>query len=427
MAPRVPVGEVIAVGDEIVQGWATDTNSGEIARALAGAGVRVVRTTAVGDEREAIAQCMRETGARAEVVIVTGGLGPTDDDLTREGAADALGVELESVPALWDAIVERLRRRGRAVPESNRRQAARPRGAESIANALGTAPGFSFRLGSARFFALPGVPHEMRAMLAEHVVPEISRAYRDAAPFVRRTVVCFGAPEAVVGEAIAPWMGRRSDPLVGITVSRGVHTISVLAQDDGVSPRSGAERAEAAAAAIAAKLGDLVVSRDGAPLEAVVGEMLRERGLTIALAESCTGGLATALLTAVPGISAVLRESFVVYANEAKQARLGVSEELLRTHGAVSRECAVALARGARAAAGAGVAVSITGIAGPEGGTPEKPVGLVWIALDGPFGTRVQRRDWAGLERNLLREITARDALDLVRLALLGKEPGERV
>jgi competence/damage-inducible protein CinA-like protein len=413
MASPAIRAEVLAIGDEIVQGWTVDTNSGEIARELLAAGVRVERFTAVADERGAIARAIREAGDRAEIVVMTGGLGPTEDDLTFEACAEALGVELEFVPELWERITARLAARRRPIPESNRRQAHRPRGAESIPNPNGTAPGVTFRLGSARFFALPGVPREMRAMFAEFVLPRIAAEGGGAGAYARKLVKCFGAPEAAVGEAIAPWMGREADPLVGITVSRAVHTISILSRD----AAKGIEVADA----IAAKLGDLVYSRENDALEETLGKELIARGVTVALAESCTGGLATALLTNVPGISAVLRESFVTYSNDAKRARLAVPSEVLEKHGAVSVECAEAMARGACAAAGARLGISITGIAGPDGGTPEKPVGLVFvgIALDG--AVRVHRRNFAGLERNFLREVTSREALNLARLAVLGR------
>jgi nicotinamide-nucleotide amidase len=410
MARAPIVGEVFAIGDEILQGWTTDTNSGEIARELMTVGVRVARFTGVVDERGAIAAALREAGSRAGIVVMTGGLGPTDDDLTCAASADALGVELEFVAELWETITARLTARRRPIPESNRRQAFRPRGSETIPNKNGTAPGFTFRLGGARFFALPGVPREMRAMLAEFVLPRIA-AEHPGGGAVRRVLKCFGAPEAAVGEAIAPWMGRDADPLVGITVSRAVHTISILSHD--------AAKVNDVQEAIAVRLGDLVYSRENEALEESLGKLLIARGVPVCVAESCTGGLATALLTNVPGISAVLRESFVTYANDAKISRLGVPKNILDAHGAVSAECAEAMARGACAAGGARLGISITGIAGPDGGSETKPVGLVFIgiALDG--AVRVHQRNYSGLERNFFREVVSREALNLARLALL--------
>lgn len=402
--------EILAIGDEIVQGWKVDTNSSEIARALLTRGAAVERVTAVGDRREAIAAAFRGAASRARIVVATGGLGPTDDDVTREGAADALGVALEFIPELWDAITARLRARGRPIPESNRRQAERPAGARSIPNANGTAPGFAFDLAGARVYALPGVPAEMRAMLEGTVLAEVAPT-AGAAPLGRAVVKAFGASEAQVGELIQPFMARGADPLVGITVSRGMHTISVVSADP--------VRVEGAAARIRAVLGDLVYSDRDETLEEAVARALLERGSTIALAESCTGGLLTALLTGVPGISAVLREGFVTYANEAKTARLGVPADLLRSQGAVSAACAAAMAEGARRAAATDFALSTTGIAGPSGGSPEKPVGLVWIGLASKEGVQTYQANFAGLERNLLRELAAREALNRLRLAFL--------
>ncbi|MBI3818912.1 MAG: CinA family nicotinamide mononucleotide deamidase-related protein [Planctomycetes bacterium] len=403
--------EVLAIGDELAQGWNVDTNSAEIARELLAIGARVRRFTVITDERPAIARAIAEAAARSEVVIITGGLGPTDDDLTREGAADALGVELEFVGSSWAAIQDRLRKRGRPVPESNKKQAYRPAGADTIVNENGTAPGFVFSLGRARFFALPGVPREMRAMLRDSVLPEICKLFPNAIKPVRRVLKCFGAAEATIGEVIKPWMAARdADPLVGITVSSAVHTISILSNS--------AARADAAADAIAASLGKLVFARENASLEEVVARKLISLNLTIACAESCTGGLVASLLTNVPGVSAALLEGFVTYSNEAKTARLGVDPEILRSHGAVSAECAAAMALGASARAGSRVAVATTGIAGPDGGTAAKPVGLVWFAVAFDGRVETHERNYAGLERNFLREIASREALNLLRLAI---------
>lgn len=404
--------EILAIGDELAQGWNVDTNSSEISRELLAIGVRVQRFVIITDERAAIARAMAEAAARADVVLVTGGLGPTDDDLTREAAADALGVDLEYVPELWDSIQERLRRRNRPVPESNKKQAYRPRGAATIINNNGTAPGFAFSLGRARLFTLPGVPREMRAMLRESVLPEITNRFPAAPRWSRRVLKCFGAPEAEIGEKLRKWMvARDADPLVGITVSNAVHTISILASTDA--------KADDAANSIAADLGKLVFARENATLEQVFVNLMIERKFTIALAESCTGGMATALLANVPGVSGVLLESFITYSNGAKQARLGVASETLAGHGAVSAECALEMARGAAAAAGARIGIAITGVAGPGGGTPQKPVGLVWIAVSVDGRATAHERNYSGLERNFVRELAAREALNLARLAIL--------
>lgn len=426
MAPRTPLAEVISVGDELLQGWNVDTNAGEIARALLDIGIRVSRFTSAPDDRAPLASALLDASQRAEFVIITGGLGPTDDDLTREAAADAAGLDLEFVPELWEAVEARWRARGLPAPPSNRRQAYRPRGAETIPNGRGTAPGFALRLGQAQLFSLPGVPHEMRAMLSDWVLPRIAAAAPEADGYVRRVIKCFGAPESVVGERIARWMKRGANPLVGITVSRGVLTISVLAQSDGVDPRSKQQIAEATSAEIAAELGSLVYAREDRSLEEVVAQRLLERNLTVAFAESCTAGLATSLLASIPGVSNSLLESWVVYSNRAKELRLGVPRELLERHGAVSAECAEALATACRIHSGADLAVSVTGIAGPGGGSPEKPVGTVWFALATSSETRSWSRCFSGLERNLIREIAAREALNAIRLSVEGHDPRTR-
>ncbi|MBL8696311.1 MAG: CinA family nicotinamide mononucleotide deamidase-related protein [Planctomycetes bacterium] len=423
MAPRVPLAEVISVGDELLQGWSVDTNAGEIARALLDLGIRVGRFTSAPDDRALLASALLDSSKRAEFVIITGGLGPTEDDLTREAAADAAGVDLEFVPELWEAVEARWRARGAPAPPSNRRQAYRPRGAVTIPNGRGTAPGFSLRLGQAQLFSLPGVPHEMRAMLSEWVMPHLAAAALQADGYVRRVLKCFGASESSVGERIARWMRRGANPLVGITVSRGILTISVLAQSEGVDPRSKQQIAEATADEIAADLGSLVYAREDRTLEEVVAQRLLEKHVTVAFAESCTAGLATSLLASVPGISSSLLESWVVYSNRAKELRLGVRREILERHGAVSAECAESLAQACRAASGAHLAVSVTGIAGPGGGSAEKPVGTVWFALASSSGTISWQRTLAGLDRNLIREIAAREALNAFRLSVEGHDP----
>jgi nicotinamide-nucleotide amidase len=404
--------EILAIGDELTQGWNTDTNSSEIARELLAVGIAGSRITIVGDERAQIAAAFTEASRRAQVIVATGGLGPTEDDITREGAADALGAGQQFHAELWDRIVERFRARGRAIPESNKKQAFLPVGASRIPNANGTAPGFTFELNGAVIFVLPGVPVEMRAMLANFVLPQLRERFPGAARYHRNVVKCFGSSEAAIGEAIADLMARGADPIVGITVSRVTSTISIVSANEAAAARVAGE--------VAARLGPVVYSRRDEPIEQAVAQLLLSKNATIAVAESCTGGLAAAFLASVPGVSAVLKEGFVTYSNDAKIARLGVSPELLASHGAVSEECARAMAEGAREAAGADVGVGITGIAGPGGGTREKPVGLVFIAIALAAETRAARYNFAGLERNLLREIAARQALDQVRRAILG-------
>jgi nicotinamide-nucleotide amidase len=409
-----PLAEIIAVGDELLQGWNTDTNSGEIARELLACGVRCVRFAAVGDVRNEIRDALLAADERADVVIVTGGLGPTLDDLTREGAADAMGVAMEWVEENWIAIQERLRKRNPVIPESNKRQAWRPEGSTSIPNSNGTAPGVALELRRAAVYLLPGVPREMRPMLQETVIPDIRRRFPAIRPMHRRVLKCFGASEAAVGEMIGKWMASRdADPLVGITVSNAIHTISVLASSESA--------AESTASEIAAGLGPLVYARKNDTLESVVGELLIHKKKSVAFAESCTGGLASALLGTVPGISSVWKESFVTYSNDSKVARLGVDRALLERHGAVSAECALAMAEGARRAARTDYAVAITGIAGPGGGTAGKPVGLVYFALAHDGAPKVLEKHYAKLGRNVLREVAAREALNLLRLSLLEK------
>jgi len=413
-----PRAVVLSVGDELVGGLYPDLNAPRIARGLLELGVPVARFVAVPDDAGAVSDALREAGPKADFLVASGGLGPTLDDVTRDGASAAIGEPLVLDAASAAAIEERYRRRGLACPESNRRQALFPRGSVVLANPWGTAPGFRLRLGSAHAFFLPGPPREMEAMFEAAVLPalrEILPTRREA--FVRRRLHAFGVMEAVLGEKIYEWMSG-SNPRVGTTVRKGEITVSILAR--------GADEAEAralsgkAALDIRARLGPAVFGEEGTSLAQAVGKLLIERGISLATAESCTGGLLAKALTDTPGISAVYREGFVVYANEAKVERLGVPPETIARHGAVSRETALAMAEGVARLARVRLGLSVTGIAGPSGESAEKPVGLVHfgVCLDGKV--RAWERRYPPSDRRLIRELGSREALNLARLTILG-------
>jgi nicotinamide-nucleotide amidase len=398
--------ETISSGDEIIRGRSIDTNAPWMAERAAREGVLRTRHTVVGDDPAALARAFLDAGGRADLVVVTGGLGPTEDDYTRRAAADALGVELEFEEAVFAAMEERFRSRGLTMAARNRVQAFFPAGSRVLRNPLGTAAGFRIEIGGAELFFLPGVPREMEVMFSEHVLPALRR---EGITGAYRAISTFGKPEAFVDEVTAD-IQHRAGLSVGLTAVYG--RIRVTVQTTGPDAVARADEAEAELRAV---LQPYVLEAD--TLEASVAALLARRNFTLATAESCTGGLIGSLLTDVPGISAHYLGGVVAYADSAKRSLLGVPAPLLAEHGAVSEPVARAMAEGVRRLLGADLGVSVTGIAGPGGGTPDKPVGTVYFAVAGPEGERAVRRRFPG-DREFVRRFSANIALDLVRTSL---------
>jgi nicotinamide-nucleotide amidase len=408
--------EILSTGDEVLTGQITDTNASFLAEAMGSLGLPVARHTTVGDDRAMLAATFRQLGAEADVVLCTGGLGPTVDDLTTEVAAEVLGVglrldeaSLAHMEAMWTS-------RGRAMPENNRKQALLPEPAEVLPNPIGTAPGFAVKIGRAWFFFMPGVPREMKKMFAEQVAVRLEKLRAEPTVFEVRVLRCFGLAESAIDLALA----GLEQAFPGVKRGFRAHFPEIQIKLTVTGRDAAAARAglEAATEEVRRRIGSYVFS-DGDPMEAVVGVGLRRDKATLATVESCTGGMVAELITAVAGASDYFDRSFVTYSNQAKMDLVGVSEEILREHGAVSEACARAMAEGARARAGTTYAVSVTGLAGPGGGTPDKPVGLVFVGLAGPGRTFVRRLRWPG-QREQIRAISAMVALDLVRRALSG-------
>jgi nicotinamide-nucleotide amidase len=408
--------EILSTGDEVLTGMIADTNAAFLADRMGSLGFEVVRHTTVGDDRGMLEAAFRQLGESADVVLCTGGLGPTVDDLTTEIAALLLGGELVlDEPSL--AYMEGLwKARGRTMPENNRKQAMIPAAAEVLPNPVGTAPGFTARIGRAQFFFMPGVPREMKKMFAEQVVPRLEKLRPDPTVFEVRVYRVFGLTESGADQALAGLESRFPEVKLGFRAH--FPEIQVKLTVKGPDVAAARARLEAAADEVKQRLGAHVFS-DGAPIEEVVGEGLRREKATVATAESCTGGLVAQMLTAIPGSSDYVDRGFVTYSNQAKIELLGVTEEILREHGAVSEPCARAMAEGARTRSGTTYAVAITGIAGPGGGTPDKPVGLVYVALAAPEGTVVRRLRWPG-QREQIRAVSAMVALDMLRRRLAG-------
>ena len=368
---------LIAVGDELVAGERADKNLSWLAQELTRLGWEVVEARLMGDDEDRLAGGMTRLLGECELVVTTGGLGPTLDDVTRHAAAEAVGLELKMDAGTAESLASFWKSRGAEMPDSNLRQALFPAGAELLDNAYGTAPGFLVSSGAARLACLPGPPKEMRGVATDELFKLISRG---SAP-LRRTLYLFGLSESRLADLMGDWMDREADPQVSVLASIGVLELKFVS-------RSG-DRAllEARVAAAVDRLRAWVISEERGELaELLVAELL-ESGGTAAVAESCTGGAVTQRLCGVPGVSEVLREGLVTYSNEAKVERLGVPAELLAEHGAVSEEVAMAMAKCLQETSGAHLVGAVTGSAGPGGGTDAKPVGRVHFAtgLGGRF------------------------------------------
>jgi nicotinamide-nucleotide amidase len=409
--------EILAIGTELTTGQKVDTNSAWLSRRLGELGIVVRWHTTVADDLADNVTALRQAAARAGLVLLTGGLGPTLDDLTRQALAEAAGVELVLDPASLEHLQEWFARRGRPMPERNRVQALLPAGAEALPNPVGTAPGIWMRLGSAWVAALPGVPSEMQVLYEQEVRPRLLRlGLGGGQVLLLRQLHCFGAGESAIEEKLGDLTARGRMPEVGITASQGVITLRLLAR---------APTREAAQALLAPveqllrqRLGDWIYGVDEEELEDVVARLLLQQQRTVATAESITAGLVAHRLGRVPGVSATLLGGVVAYHNRIKEEMLDVPAELLRTAGAVSAAVAEAMAQGCRRRFGADLAVSTTGIAGPTGATPTKPIGLVYVGLAWEGGVTSQAYQWSGT-RQEIQERAARQALNLLRLHLL--------
>jgi nicotinamide-nucleotide amidase len=404
--------ELLSTGDELLTGQVVDTNSPWLMDRLWDAGVMVTRKTLVGDDRAALEEALRETTGRADLVVMSGGLGPTEDDLTTECVARVMGAPLELHAPSLAAIEERFKRFGRPMTPNNAKQARLPRGATVHPNRWGTAPAFTVQLGHATLTCLPGVPIEYRGLADEVVLPWV--AARLGATPSARVLKLIGIGESAADQAMRPVM---DDPAWrGVRFGYRAHFPEVHLKWT-VDPPGAEARAAAIESAVRAIFGESVWGSGKEELAALVVARLAARGERVALAESCTGGLLASLLTAVPGASAVLDLGLVAYGNVIKTGVLGVPEPLLAAHGAVSEPVARAMAEGARRLGAATWGVGITGIAGPDGGSPEKPVGTVHLALAGPDGTSALVRLYRG-DRERVRRAAAFEALDLLRRAL---------
>jgi nicotinamide-nucleotide amidase len=411
--------EIIAVGSELLGSARVDTNSLFLSDRLVSLGIELRAKSVVGDDRQRLKEILRGALSRAELVILTGGLGPTDDDLTREAVAETLGLTLHEDPAIIAQIQERFAARGLRMPSVNRKQAMVPQGAGVLANPRGTAPGLCIEHDGRLVALLPGPPREMQPMFDELCAATLAR--RAGGARIHKTMLFVaGRGESHVEEIAQPiyskWM--REIPPIETTILAMPGQVELHLMVRSERGTDAAARLRAAGEELVAALGADVFSTDGRSMEEVVGTMLRERGLTIAAAESCTGGLLLSRLTDIAGSSDYVLGGAVTYGNALKTTLAGVPSSLIDAHGAVSEPVAVALAEGVRERTGASLGVGITGIAGPGGGTPEKPVGTVAIALSGrDLETRVRTFSFFGGRPQVKFQAT-QAALDMVRREL---------
>lgn len=403
---------VLCTGTELTRGELVNTNATWLAAGLTDLGFDVVEEVVVDDNPSRIVATLNRLGKTVRVIVCTGGLGPTTDDLTTQAVASALGVRIVRDDASLEAIRRRIERMGRVLTPSNAKQADFPQGADILPNPIGTAPGFGVTIGGASAFFMPGVPDEMKKMFEELVVPRIrTLATRTSHQIRLRT---YGLGESVVGERLAGVEASFPGVVIGYRAHFPEIEVKVLARAASSEPAR--ELCERTTTEVRARLASIVYGDGEDTFAGVVGRVVRNRGFTLAISESCTGGLVGHMITSEPGASEFLLLDAVTYANSAKTRLLGIDEDIIRGHGAVSSEVAAAMAEGVRRVSGADIALALTGIAGPTGGTAARPVGTVFIAVALATGTSVTEKHFLG-NRHRIQVAAAYAGLDLVRQA----------
>jgi len=408
------LAETITVGSELTRGQNIDTHSARLARALGQAGLRVAFQVSVGDFVDDIAAALTQALSRADVVVITGGLGPTLDDLSREGICQALGLRLHEDLRVWGGIQARFASFGKEPSANNRRQAMVPHGAAVLDNLNGTAPGLRLEASGKALFAFPGPPQELEPLIERELLPWLLQ--RQGQHAATRRLQCYGLGESAVDQALEGVVPEGDSQSLAM-LAHGHHVELILSA---LEPSAAAADAkvEALEAAVLDRLGERVYSLDGRGLEQVVVDLLREQRLDLAVAESCTGGLLASRVTRVPGASEAFKGGVITYSDEMKELLLEVPPFVLKHAGAVSKDCALAMAVGLARKLDADYSLAITGIAGPTGGSGEKPVGTVHIALAGPAGVRHQRYEFRNSDRVGVQARAAQAALWLLYCAL---------
>ncbi|MEA3334097.1 MAG: competence/damage-inducible protein A [Pseudomonadota bacterium] len=411
------IAEVLATGDEIRSGALVDSNSAYIAEKVETLGIKITRHNCVGDDENELTTILLELAERADIIVVTGGLGPTLDDLSREAAALAAGVSLEIDAKVLKKIESFFVSRQKIMSDNNTKQALFPQGATILENPIGTAPGFSLKIGRGTFFFLPGVPAEMRKMLNQEVITRIRLSLKENYHYKTTTISTFGLGESALEERLSEFSALFPGIKLGFRAS--FPEVQIKLYQKNREEKTLVKEQKEATTWIKEKLGNKIVSLTGQPMAIVVGDLLIQQKASLAVAESCTGGLIADWLTDRPGSSDYLLLGAVTYANNAKEKILGVEHTILEKFGAVHEETAKAMATGAQKLSGATYAIATTGIAGPAGGSPEKPVGTVYLGLAGPSGSKSRHFFSAFGKRRLNKKIFATQALNLLRLELL--------
>lgn len=413
------IAEIMATGEEIRSGALIDSNSAYIAEKLVEIGAVVPRHMCVGDDLALLVAAFKEIGSRADIAVVTGGLGPTADDLCAEAAAGAAGVPLILNRSARRSLENYFKARKREINPASHKQAMLPQGAQCIANPIGTAPGFRLEIGKCLFFFLPGVPREMRRMLSDKILPRLAQILGAKRNFFRvKTLSTFGLTESKTFERLADLENLFPEISLGLRVKFPEIQVKLYAR--GSQEQHLNDNLESAAQWVVEKMGHRVISHQGDSIEKTIGALLQGGHATIAVAESCTGGLISHMLTNISGSSAYFVFSGITYSNQAKIDVLNVSPETIKTHGAVHEETAKEMASGVRRLAGSTYGLATSGIAGPTGGTKDKPVGTVCIGLATPHGCAGYRfHFWFG-DRTLNKQVFAVAALEVLRRELMG-------
>lgn len=411
------IAEVLAVGTELLMGQIANTNAQYISNRLPEAGIGVYYHSVVGDNPARLKECLTIALGRSDVVIMTGGLGPTQDDLTKETVAGIFGKKLVLHQPSLDKLTNFFAKHNRTMTENNVKQAYFPENCIIIENHNGTAPGCLIEASGKVVILLPGPPSEMKPMFEEFVMP----FFKDQLDYkiVSKYLRIFGIGESAMETQILDLIGKQTNPTIAPYAKEGEVTVRVTARC--AKHETGDKLINPVVEEIIRRLGDTVYSTENKNLDEVTGELLMKHQITLSLAESCTGGLVAAKLTAIPGISSVFNRGFVTYSNEAKMEHLGVRAETLQQHGAVSSETAEEMAAGARRVSETDIGVSITGIAGPGGGTEEKPVGTVFIALADGKGVQSKHLQLWG-SRDRIRSVTALHVFDMIRRWIIAGE-----
>jgi len=408
--------EIITIGDEILIGQIVDTNSAWMGQQLNAIGAKVERIISISDGKEEIKEAIAESAKRADVVLVTGGLGPTNDDVTKVALCEFFNCETVFHPDVAEHIERLFARFNRTVTEINRQQANLPEACEPLHNAVGTAPGMWFDTGRTVIVSMPGVPYEMKGIMTNGVLPRLAMRF-EAPTILHRTVLTMGMGESWLSERIADWENALPKELkLAYLPSPGKVRLRLTAiGQDAMELR---QMLHDNVDSLLELIPELVYGYDEQTIEGVVADLLRTNNLTVSTAESCTGGTVAQMLTSIPGASAYFMGGIVAYSNDVKVAELGVEPSVLAEHGAVSEATVIAMANGARKKFGTDYAISLSGVAGPDGGTPEKPVGTVWIAIAGPQAT-IARIYLFGDDRGRNIERSAMMALNLLRKQIL--------